>query len=79
MPQATVLLRWRTALAKAARRTIGARWRSTLEALEAAHLEYRTLHTAAVVDARVLRKVARRMRALEQLQTVLARELRVGG
>jgi len=63
MPQATVLLRWRTALAKAARRTIGARWRSTLE----------------VVDARGLRKVARRMRALEQMQTVLARELRVGG
>jgi len=32
-----------------------------------------------VVDARGLRKVARRMRALEQMQTVLARELRVGG
>lgn len=79
MPQAAVFLRWRTALAKAARRTIDARWRSTLEALETARLEYRTLHTAAAVDASVLRKVARRMRALEQLQTVLVRELRAGG
>jgi hypothetical protein len=79
MPQATVLLRWRTALARAARRTLGARWRSTLEALEATRLEYRTLHATAAVDARVLRRVARRVRALEQLRTVLARELWVGG
>jgi hypothetical protein len=55
------------------------RWRSTLEALETARPEYRTLHSAEAVDARVFRKVARRLRALEQLQTVLVRELRAGG
>ena len=79
MSQTSILTRWRAALTQAARHSLGERWRSTLEALETARLEYRTLHTAAGVDASVLRKVARRMRALEQLQTVLVRELRAGG
>ena len=59
MSQPPTLSRWRAALAQAARRTFTARWRATLEALEAARLEYRALHTAAAVDVRTLRKAAR--------------------
>jgi len=77
MPQATALLRWRTALAKAARRTLGARWRSTLEALEVARVEYRALYRASAVDVRALRKAAQRVHDLEQLRSVLAHELGV--
>jgi hypothetical protein len=77
MSQAPTLTRWRAALTQAARRTLGARWRSTLEALEAARIEYRTLHAAAAVDVRALRKAAQRIHDLEQLRAVLARELQV--
>ncbi len=75
MTQPPALSRWRTALTQAARRTIRARWRSTLDALEAARVEYRTLYSAAAVDVRALRKAARRVHDLEQLRAVLAREL----
>jgi hypothetical protein len=64
-------------LTQAARRTFAARWRATLEALEAARLEYRALHTTAAVDVRALRKAAQRLHDLEQLRAVLARELKV--
>jgi hypothetical protein len=64
---------------QAARQTLSARWRSTLEALESARLEYRTLHAAAAIDVRALRKAAQRVHDLEQLRAVLARELVVGG
>ena len=74
MSQAATLTRWRAALTQAARRTLGARWRSTLDALEAAQLEYRTLYSAATVDVRALRKVMQRIHGLEQLRSVLARE-----
>jgi hypothetical protein len=63
---------------QAARQTLSARWRSTLEALESARLEYRTLHAAARIDVRALRKAAQRVHDLEQLRAVLARELLVG-
>ena len=63
----------------AARLTLVARWRSTLEALESARLEYRTLYGAAATDVRALRKAAQRVHDLEQLRAVLARELFVGG
>ena len=78
MPQTPTLMRWRRALTQAARRTLGARWRSTLEALEAAQVDYRALRGAAAVDGRALRKAAQRIRDLEQLRSVLARELCMG-
>lgn len=79
MSQAPILARWRAAVTRAAQQTLGARWRSTLEALEAARLEYSLLHTAAVIDVRAVRKAAQRVHDLEQLRAVLARELLVGG
>ena len=78
MPQTPTLMRWRRALTQAARRTLGARWRSTLEALEAAQVEYRALQGAAAADVRALRKAAQRIHDLEQLRSVLARELGIG-
>ncbi|HVN46275.1 MAG TPA: hypothetical protein VMT66_13690 [Steroidobacteraceae bacterium] len=62
-------------MAAAASRTLRARWRSTLEALEMARVEYRSLHAAAAVDVRALRKAAQRVHDLEQLCAVLTREL----
>jgi hypothetical protein len=75
MSHAPALTRWRAALTQAARRTLGARWRSTLDALAAAHVEYRALYRASAIDARALRKAAQRIHDLEQLRAVLAREL----
>jgi len=75
MPQRTISGRWRAALGQAARRTLAARWRITLEALTAAQREYRALYGAASIDVRALRKAAQRIHDLEQLRTVLAREL----
>jgi hypothetical protein len=74
MPQLTTG-RWRAALTQAARQTLAARWRGTLEALDAARLEYRALHGASAIDVRALRKAAQRVHDLEQLRAVLAREL----
>jgi hypothetical protein len=71
------LVRWRAALTQAARQTLTARWRSTLDALETARAEYRTLYGAAAVDVRALRKTAQRIHDLERLRAVLARELQV--
>ena len=79
MSQPPKLSRWRAALTQAARRTLAARWRGTLEALEAARLEYRALYAAAAVDVRALRKAAQRIHGLEQLRAVLARELQISG
>lgn len=73
------LARWRAALTEAARQTLVARWRGTLDALERARSEYRSLHGAAAADVRALRKAARRLHGLEQLRAVLARELEVNG
>jgi hypothetical protein len=78
MTERFTLARWRTAVSQAARQTLSARWRSTLEALENARLEYRTLHAAAATDVRALRKAAQRLHDLEQLRAVLARELSLG-
>ena len=75
MPLLTTAGRWQAALSQAARQTIAARWRGTLEALEAARLEYRRLHGAAATDVRALRKAAQRVHDLEQLRAVLAHEL----
>jgi hypothetical protein len=66
-------------VSQAARQTLGARWRGTLAALEAARAEYSALHAAAAVDVRAVRKTAQRIHDLEQLRTVLARELLVSG
>jgi hypothetical protein len=77
VPQLTTAVRWRAALSQAARQTLAARWRGTLEALEAAWLEYRALHGAAAIDVRALRKAAQRVHDLEQLRAVLAHELGV--
>jgi hypothetical protein len=79
MPQVLTLTRWRAALIQPARHTLGARWRSTLEALEAARDEYRALHAGAAADVRALRKAAQRIHDLEQLRLVLARELQPSG
>jgi len=75
MPQMTRTGRWQAALSRAASRTLAARARATLEALQAAQLEYRRLYGAAVTDVRALRKAAQRVHDLEQLRSVLAREL----
>jgi hypothetical protein len=68
-------IRWRAAAAQAAQRTLAARWRSTAEALEKAITEYRSLHSSIAIDVRALRKAAQRVHDLEQLHSVLAREL----
>jgi hypothetical protein len=75
MSHAPTMIRWRMALTLAARRTLTARWRSTLEALEAARLEYGTLHATDPIDVRAVRKAAQRLHDLEQLRAVLSREL----
>jgi hypothetical protein len=64
-------------LTQAARHTLGARWRSTLEALEAARVEYRALYRASAMDVHALRKAAQRIQDLEQLRAVLAHEIGV--
>jgi hypothetical protein len=81
MSQAPTVQRWRVALSHAARRMLLARWRSTVEALAAARLEYRALYGAppAAFDVRALRKAAQRVHDLEQLRAVLARELLTSG
>jgi len=75
MSQPSTAARWRDALSEAARHTLAARWRVTLEALEAARREYRVQYRAAAIDVRSLRKAAQRVHDLEQLRAVLAREL----
>ena len=75
MEQRTASARWQAALSRAAHHTLAARWRSTLESLQAARLEYRALHAAASIDVRALRKAAQRVHDLEQLRAVLACEL----
>ena len=77
MSQAPSLSRWRAALTQAARHTLKSRWRSTLEALDAARVEYRALYRASALDVRALRKAAQRVHDLEQLRSVLAHELGV--
>jgi predicted hotdog family 3-hydroxylacyl-ACP dehydratase len=62
---------------QAARQTLSARWRSTLEALESARNEYRAVRSGVTLDVRALRKAAQRVHDLEQLRAVLARELTV--
>ncbi|HXW74749.1 MAG TPA: hypothetical protein VEK10_08050 [Steroidobacteraceae bacterium] len=69
--------RWREAVARAARQTLATRWPGTLEALEAARVEYGALRVAATIDVRAVRKAAQRVHDLERLRAVLARELRV--
>jgi hypothetical protein len=78
MTEVPTLARWRAAVSLAARQTLNARWRSTLEALDSARVEYRALHAAAKTDVRALRKAAQRLHDLEQLRAVLAHELLVG-
>jgi hypothetical protein len=77
MAQTPTLTRWRAALTQAARHTLAPRWRSTLESLDAARLEYGALYRASALDVRALRKVAQRIHDLEQLRSVLAHELGV--
>jgi hypothetical protein len=60
---------------QAARQTLTARWRSTLDALESARHEYRALRACVTLDVRALRKSAQRIHGLEHLRAVLAREL----
>ena len=74
MSQLSTAGRWRAALSQAARQTLAARWRGTLEALEAARREHRALHGASAIDVRALRKAAQRVHDLEQLRAVLAHE-----
>ena len=77
MSQDLAPLRWRAALMQAARQTLTARWRGTLEALESARHDYGALRTSLTLDVRALRKAAQRVHDLEQLRAVLARELTV--
>jgi Spy/CpxP family protein refolding chaperone len=66
---------WRSAVSAAGREVLAARWRSTVDALGAARAEYRRLYAASTVDVRAVRKVAQRVQELEELRSVLAREL----
>ena len=75
MSHAPAFGRWRCAVSQAARQVLSARWRSTVEALESARVEYGQLYAAAAVDVRAVRKAAQRIHELEQLRLVLAREL----
>jgi hypothetical protein len=75
MAQNVTPIRWKAAAAQAAQRTLAARWRSTAEALKAAVVEYRSLHSSTTIDVRALRKAAQRVHDLEQLHAVLTREL----
>jgi hypothetical protein len=75
MAEAFAATRWRAALTQAARDTLAARWRTTLEALEAARRDYGMLRTAGAIDVRAVRKAAQRVHDLEQLRAVLASEL----
>jgi hypothetical protein len=75
MSDAPQLARWHTAVTHAARQVLTARWRSTLEALEAARAEQGSLHASAVIDVRAVRKAAQRIQDLEQLRLCLAREM----
>ncbi len=75
MSQAAALGRWKATVTQAARQVLLARWRSTLEALEAARAEYGRLHGAEAIDVRSVRKAAQRVHELEQLRTILAYEL----
>jgi len=75
MPKPPDCSRWKAAVSHAARQVLGARWRSTLESLESARAEYRRLYAAAVTEVRAVRKAAQRVHELEQLRSVLAREL----
>jgi hypothetical protein len=75
MTEAPAPRRWRAALARAARATLADRWRGTLEALEVARHEYRSLRAAVTIDVRAVRKAAQRVHDLEQLCVVLSREL----
>jgi hypothetical protein len=54
---------------------LGARYAATLESLTAAREAYRLLRSQETVDVRALRKAAKQVYDLEQLQAVLAREL----
>jgi hypothetical protein len=47
--------RWRDAVARAAGQMLAVRWRSTLEAVEAARLEYGALRVA-TIDLRAVRR-----------------------
>lgn len=75
MAEAFAPTRWHAALSLAARETLAARWRSTLEALEAARRDYGVLRAARSIEVRAVRKAAQRVHDLEQLRTVLASEL----
>ena len=75
MLQTPVPVRWRAAVSRAAREVLAARWRSTLEALDQARTEYARARRAGVIDVRALRKAAQRIYDLEQLRSVLARDL----
>jgi hypothetical protein len=75
MPQTPVPIRWRTAVSRAARDVLTARFRSTLEALDSARADHTRLRLATVIDVRALRKAAQRVYDLEQLRSVLAHDL----
>lgn len=75
MPEAPALSRWKAAVTQAARQVLTARWRSTLDALEAARADYGRLYAATAIDVRAVRKAAQRVHELEQLRTVLAHEV----
>ncbi len=75
MSQTPAFSRWRATVTQAARQVLSARWRSTLEALETARAEYGRLYGAEDIDVHAVRKATQRVHELEQLRTVLAREL----
>jgi hypothetical protein len=71
MSRLTTFARRRALVTHTVRQPLNARWRCTLEVLEAAPVEYRALHAAAAIDMRALRKAAQRLRDPEQLARAL--------
>ena len=75
MSQETIHSRWQAAASAAAQQALSVRWRTSVNALWAAQLEYRLLYSAQKIDIRALRKAAQRIHDLEQLRNALERNL----
>ncbi len=77
MPNPTDPSRWQAAVVAAARQMLAPRWRATLETLETARAEQAQLRFIVAAEQRAARRrAARRIQQLEQLRSMLARELR---
>src|SRR5271156_5633591 len=75
MSQTPAFSRWRATVTQAARQVLSARWRSTLEALEAARAEYGRLYGGEDIDVHAWQKASQRAHEPGQLRPAPARAL----